>query len=117
MMKKISSILIGVIVAIVLFGAGYFVRGTLDKPLAEKPSEEKMHTISGVYECEDGAWNGHRETMIIFDDGTYKAPTGHTGTWEQIDDKTIQFYTGSVQITGYIADTGVDYAGTFFEKK
>ncbi len=118
-MKNISSVLVGIISALLFFGLGFFARDIIESPSAEKGVEKESLNISGVYECGDGAWNGKRETMVIFDDGTYTPPSGKRGTWEQIDDKTIQFRieASDIQITGYIAETGITYSGTFFEKK
>ena len=116
-MKKISFALVVVNVALLFFGIGYIVRGSVDRLPMESVAKEDAFVISGAYECGAETWNGGQETIMIFEDGTYIAPSGAKGTWEQIDDITIQFNLKSIQITGYIADTGIVYSGVFFEKK
>ena len=99
-MKKISFALIVINVALLFFGIGYFVRGFVDRLPEENAVKEDAFVISGAYECGAEAWNGDQKIIMIFEDGTYRSPSWEKGTWEQIDDKTIQFHVKSIQITG-----------------
>jgi len=73
-MKKLTFIIIAIIIAIVFGIAGYMIGINSDK----------SSNVVGIYHS--NSWNGQEATLVLNEDGTCKYPTGNTGIWTKEND-------------------------------
>lgn len=111
-MKKVTVILLCIIVALVSGIIGYIIGINTAKPIMtvadnitpveELTPEEKC---VGTYYC--STWNGSRATLVLNADMTMKYPTGSTGTWSVEGDK-IHLYLDGKDVKEMLSRFGIN---------
>ncbi|HEX2944945.1 MAG TPA: hypothetical protein VHT96_03210 [Clostridia bacterium] len=81
-MKKLSVLIVIIIVAIVFGVAGYMIG----------VNSNTSSSAVGIYHSD--SWNGHEATLVLNADDTCKYPTGDKGTWT-IENNIIHINLGN----------------------